>query len=513
MTVPFYRPSLVVENISNKAVRLLGLATILPGQTVELFDEVDPTTLYEDLILKGLEKPWGDLYNEVVLKKTLVIHRLVLASFYYSIVGPRNINSTNTYFPGAVPSAVDDDKFSWIAPAIASVTPPLQINSGTLSIPPASATVDGYLTKEDWLLFAANTKPPIKIWQYQDFTAPVSGSLTLTNFQNGTGVPFNASYIINDTAAIVLSSDSAAPPTTTLSIPGKYLPSNRVKVTSQIGTTVILNAAPESSLSCRVFYLIELPAGVPLPSGYQEDPEFLNDSSLEFADDNYVNQNQDETVFGVKTFANNLLVTANVGIGTLTPTAALDIVGLTRTTSFQVPAGAIDGYFLRSDATGLASWAQISAATVSASAPITPYPGQLWIKIPEYELYVYDSVRGKWLSPRTISAGGARNTHNASNIYFYTDDGVAYTAAPYIVPFDATIVGISASCRDAATWTGEIRVNLTPLPGATINMVSTTSNYLNNINVDIPAGTALQLYMNGTGIHYPRMNIVMARRG
>ena len=302
MSIPFFRPSLIIENISTKAVRLLGLCTIQPGETVDLYNEVEATALYEDLILKALEQPWGDLYNEVVLKKTLIIHRLILASFYYSVVGPRNISATNTYFTGAVPAVVDDERFTWIAPAITSADPPLQISGGILSLPPANAISDGYLTKEDWALFAGNIKPPLKIWQYQDFGAPVSGSLALSSFQNGTGVAFNSAYIQNGTAVIVLSSDTSAPPTTTTSVPAKWLPSNRVKVTSHIGTTVILSASPESSQSCRIFYLIELPAGVPLPSGYQEDPEFLNDVSNDYLDDNYVNQNQDESVYGIKTF-------------------------------------------------------------------------------------------------------------------------------------------------------------------------------------------------------------------
>lgn len=359
MAIPFFRPSLVIENISTKAVRLLGLATIQPGQTVDLYGEVEATTLYEDLILKALERPWGDLYNEVVLKKTLIIHSLVLSSFYYGIVAPRNINATNAPFAGAVPSVVDDERFTWIAPAISLVTPPLQIGGGVLSIPPASATSDGYLTKEDWLTFTANTKPPIKIWQYQDFSAPLSTSLSLTTFQNGTGLAFSAPYIISDTAEITLSSDSSVPPTTTTTIPAKYLPSNRVKVTSHIGTTVILNVAPDSSLSCRVFYLIELPAGAPLPSGYQEDPEFLNASNLDYIDDNYVNQNQDETIFGIKTFADDIIASGMVGIGT-TPSADLDVVGLVRTTSLQITTGAFDGYYWKSNATGLGYWAPIS---------------------------------------------------------------------------------------------------------------------------------------------------------
>lgn len=513
MTVPFYTPSLVIENISNKAVRLLGLSTIVPGQIVEFFDEVDPNTLYEDLIIKGLEKPWGDLYNEVVIKKTLVIHRLVLSSFYYSIVGPRNINATNAYFPGAVPSVVDDDRFSWISPAIASVNAPLELNSGVLSIPKADATTDGYLSKEDWLRFDAAAKPAMKIWQYQDFSAPIGTSLSLTSFQNGTGLSFNASYIIDDTAQIVLASDSAKPPTTTLSIPAKYLPSNRVVVTSQIGTTVILNASPEASLSCRVFYLIDLPAGVPLPAGYQEDPEFLNDSSLDYIDENYVNQNQDESVFGVKTFVDNLIASSNVGIGTASPGAKLDVVGLTRTTAFQLPSGAVDGYFLRSDSSGLAAWAQISAATIDLSAPVSPYPGQLWIKVPEYELYIYDSVRGKWLSPRSVTSGASRNMHNASNIYLYAEDGAATSVSPFVLPFNSTLIAMSASCREPETWTAEIRISNLAVPGASLSLMASTYSFSNTLNIDLNQGDKIQFFANGNGLSFPRMTAVFARRG
>lgn len=365
MAVKFFRPTLVVENISQKAVRLLGLTTILPGEKIDLFDQVEQTTIYEDLILKALEKPWGDLYNEVVVKRTLVIHSLALSSFYYGVVTPDNIVSDNSYFPGAVASVVDSDTFSWISPAIASAQHPLEISAGVISIPKASAVSDGYLSKEDWLTFAGNTKPAIKIWQYQDFSAPVSTSISLSNFQNGTGLAFNASYIISDTAEITIASDSSIPPTTTLAFPARYLPSSRVTVSSHIGTTVILSGAPDASLSCRIYFLIELPAGVPLPSGYQEDPEFINDSNLEYLDDNYVNQNQDETIYGVKTFASDTIFSGNVGVNVLSPSANIDVSGLIQTTSLRIPTGASDGYIFTSDATGLGSWEPLPAAGVT----------------------------------------------------------------------------------------------------------------------------------------------------
>jgi hypothetical protein len=365
VAVKFFRPKLIVENISHKAVRLLGLTTILPGETIDLFDQVEQLSLYEDLILKALEKPWGDLYNEVVNKRTLVIHDLVLSSFYYGLVTPDNIIADNNYFPGAVPAVVNSDTFSWIAPSIAFAQSPLEISSGVISIPKASATSDGYLSKEDWLLFAGNTKPAMKIWQYQDFSAPVSTSLTLTAFQNGTGLSFNASYILNDTAQITISSNSSVPPTTTLSFPARYLPSNRVTVSSHVSTTVILSAAPDTSLSCRVYFLIELPPGESLPSGYQEDPEFLNDVNLEFLDDNYVNQNQDEDIYGKKTFISETVFNNSVGINVASPAADLDVFGLIQTTSLRIPTGASDGYFFRSDGYGLGSWAPIQAAGIT----------------------------------------------------------------------------------------------------------------------------------------------------
>jgi len=59
----FFTPSVVVKNISNKAVRLIGQVTIKPGQTLDLYESLDISVeLFEDQILKNLERPNGDLY-------------------------------------------------------------------------------------------------------------------------------------------------------------------------------------------------------------------------------------------------------------------------------------------------------------------------------------------------------------------------------------------------------------------------------------------------------------------
>ena len=60
-----------------------------------------------------------------------------------------------------------------------------------------------------------------------------------------------------------------------------------------------------------------------------------------------------------------------VGIGTASPTTALDVAGTTRTTGFQLPTGAAAGRVLTSDASGTASWQALpsgaSVWTVSGS--------------------------------------------------------------------------------------------------------------------------------------------------
>jgi hypothetical protein len=46
----------------------------------------------------------------------------------------------------------------------------------------------------------------------------------------------------------------------------------------------------------------------------------------------------------------------NVGIGTTTPGERLDVAGTARMAGFKMPTGAVDGYVLESDATGIGSW-------------------------------------------------------------------------------------------------------------------------------------------------------------
>lgn len=582
----FFKPTCVVKNISTKAVRVIGITTLKPGETRDLYDEIDPRIdLFEDPILKGLEKPHGDLYVEVVIKKTLEILALDLPEFHYSIVGPTNINATNSFSPGQVPAAVDAENFEWVSPGgVNNATAPLVISGGNVSIPPADFFTDGYLTKEDYTLFSNGIKPDQRIWQYQDFAAPVSSGLNLTAFENGTGLAFNSSYILDGTAVAVLSSDTTRPPTTTTTFPANLLPGNRVEVSSHIGTTVTLNSTPDASQSVRLYYLISLPQGVALPNDYQEDPEFANDASLDFLDDVYVNQNATETIYGTKTFdsqsihsssiripvgaAPGLVLTSSdglgnaiwsspsgggggdgywesingsdiynnnvggVGVGTTVVDgyAQLDISSTTKglliprmseaqrdainnTTDgliiYNTDENRINFYDGYSDV-----WIDTSQPVTSAVAPASPYPGQMWVKVPDYEVFSYDSVRGKWLSQRVVSTTASRNAFNASNIYLRTADRAPTNIFPFVLPFDATLIGITASGQLAQTWTAEVRIGGSLVAGAFLSVVAATTATDYSLNVDFSEGDAVQIYLSSSsGIRRPRVNLFFARRG
>jgi hypothetical protein len=64
-------------------------------------------------------------------------------------------------------------------------------------------------------------------------------------------------------------------------------------------------------------------------------------------------------------FENN----GNVGIGTQTPGAALQVVGKTKTDGFEMSTGALNGFVLRTDASGVASWVNPSTLAITETDP------------------------------------------------------------------------------------------------------------------------------------------------
>jgi len=495
--IQFRTPKLIVKNISNKDISVLERVQLKPGKRIDVFAAFRPGVISEDLVISNLFAPSGDLYVEVVKKKTLEILEIDLPSFHYSRVTPANIVSLLSGLENSFPVIDANNNFKWV-----SVEHPIQIVGHKLSVPPASEEQDGYLTKEDYVAFklssggsgepSASVSPGMVIWQYQDFTAPLGTSLQLTQFQNGTGLIFEQSWVISESSTIVLTSDNYSPPTTVTTFPGKYLSSNRVFVSSHIGTTVILNQTPHSTQSCRVYYQVNLPAGEPYPLDYVEDPNFTNESEMQRLDDAFVNIVGDEHIFGEKLFQN------------------------LKAESFAMTAEPYDGYVLTSDAYGNAVWQPPSISAeggyiiVSASPPLLPNPGDAWFNTQTQDIYFFDAVRDKWLSPKIFEMGASRNSNVVSNLYLRTYDGVPTSVAPLILPYDCTLVAVTISTSDSCTWLAQIEKNNVAVES--VNLSDVSSLFDANKNIDFEAGDKVSIFASGSGILFPRVTLLFARR-
>lgn len=123
-------------------------------------------------------------------------------------------------------------------------------------------------------------------WAYQDFAAGSGPNLTITDNENGTGLAFEASRIISDSAVIVRADnpDSFAYSGTT------WLFSTKIAVTSHTGTAVTLNAIPHTTWGdVRVYYLYNFEI---FPTDYTLAPKFIRNTNVIELDNLFVNEEE-----------------------------------------------------------------------------------------------------------------------------------------------------------------------------------------------------------------------------
>lgn len=129
------------------------------------------------------------------------------------------------------------------------------------------------------------------------------------------------------------------------------------------------------------------------------------------------------------------------------------------------------------------------------------------------DVYFHDSTRGKDLGVAILEIGCGRNSANTTNQYLRTFNGIPMNQSAIPLPFDATLVGGSASgARNDQSWTIYLRANdsATNLASLSINNAYETHTF--TADIDFNEGDRIQIYMSGTNINYPQARVYFRRR-
>lgn len=146
-------------------------------------------------------------------------------------------------------------------------------------------------------------------------------------------------------------------------------------------------------------------------------------------------------------------------------------------------------------------------------APSTEDPG----------MFVYEG--GAWVYKSKLRIKGlvwttARNA-NATNIWLRTTNGVPVNLSPLVMPYDATLVAISASGAALQSWDAEVysgpivRAGGVPADASKIaELVMTASNNEsdNTLSVNLSEGDEVGVFMRGNLINRPVVNLAFIRR-
>lgn len=125
-------------------------------------------------------------------------------------------------------------------------------------------------------------------------------------------------------------------------------------------------------------------------------------------------------------------------------------------------------------------------------------------------------------SPDSVIFRCGRNWPTASNMWLHTIDGIALPVAPFRVPYTAQLSQIVVTGGAVQTWDvevyldGIVRAGATPLVGsaiAVLNVAGQNSVHQSYAGITIPAGSELGVYMRGTNIQYPHVEIYLERIG
>jgi hypothetical protein len=111
----------------------------------------------------------------------------------------------------------------------------------------------------------------------------------------------------------------------------------------------------------------------------------------------------------------------------------------------------------------------------------------------------------------TFSLGAARKANNVSNTYLYMYNDLATNESGYVLPYDCTLIALTAATDGAETWSGEIHIANTLVTGALVSITAAASGVA-TVDVDFSAGDIIQFYCNGTAVAKPNLQAFFERR-
>jgi hypothetical protein len=135
------------------------------------------------------------------------------------------------------------------------------------------------------------------------------------------------------------------------------------------------------------------------------------------------------------------------------------------------------------------------------------------------DLLQYNSGTGnlEYVDPATLTTEAYEVIHfsagrnkNTSNTFLQRESGSFTNETPFIVPTNATIIGISASSKNVETWDAEVYVNGSEVTQLAISAADKGQTYA--LSVDVNAGDEISMYCNGSGIRNPGMSVFLQRR-
>ncbi len=127
------------------------------------------------------------------------------------------------------------------------------------------------------------------------------------------------------------------------------------------------------------------------------------------------------------------------------------------------------------------------------------------------EPYIHDVIRNKWLSTRSITVEAGRNRPKVSNLYLRTVDGMPTTIAPFIMPYNGTMIGITGKSKSKFDWRAEVRINHNEIQSAgQIISNGYTTNFTKDVNFE--KDDELQIYLNGDSVAFPTVSLIFSRR-